>query len=316
MIRGVEPPSEISITFLGMGLMGAPMAMNLAKAGFDLTVWNRTPAKTEPLSNLGAKIATTASNAATEADVVITMLPGGPAVGDLLFDQGVAAAMKPGATVVDMSSIPPHAAVEFADKLDKFGIEWLDAPVSGGTKGAESGTLSVMVGGEPEVFARCDLVFEPLGRAILVGSAGAGQTTKLANQIIVAAAIGGVAEALILTNAAGLDPEIVRKALSGGFAESRVLNEHGRRMTDRDFIPGGTVELQLKDLDNALVEAAELGLDLPLTANITTLFRGLADSGYGGSDHSALFLELERINSMHTAAGSGESNSGRISAQN
>lgn len=305
MKTDVESPPKTRIAFLGMGLMGAPMATNLTKAGFDVTVWNRTRAKAEPLSNIGAKIAGTAPNAAEEADIVITMLPGGPAVDDLLFDQGVASALRPGATVVDMSSMAPHSAVEFAAKLDRLGVAWLDAPVSGGTKGAESGTLSIMVGGEPKAFARCIAVFDVLGRATHVGPAGAGQFAKLANQIIVAAAIGGVAEALLLSKTAGLDLEVVRNALSGGFAESRVLTEHGRRMTDRDFAPGGTVELQLKDLDNALTEAGELGLDLPLTANVTTLFRRLADSGSKDADHSALLLELERINRVHTATESG-----------
>jgi len=298
MTTGAESPSEISISFVGMGLMGTPMATNLARAGFDLTVWNRTPARTTPPASLGAKIASSAPSAAAGADVLITMLPGGPAVEDLLFDQGVAAAMKPNATVVDMSSIPPHSAVEFAGNLSRLGIAWLDAPVSGGTKGAESGTLTIMVGGEFKVFERCGPVFEPLGRATHVGNAGAGQITKLANQIIVAATIGGVAEALLLAKTAGLDLEVVRNALSGGFADSRVLTEHGRRMTDRDWAPGGMVELQLKDLNNALAEAGELGLNLPLTANVTNLFRSLAESGESRSDHSALLLELERINSL------------------
>lgn len=304
MTKGEKPRADPRIGFLGMGLMGAPMAKNLAEAGYDLTVWNRTPEKAKPLADHGAEIATDAADVAAGAEIVFTMLPGGPAVGDVLFDQGVAAAMEPGAILVDTSSIPPQAAIEFADNLDRLGVGWLDAPVSGGTKGAESGTLTIMVGGKPEAFARCVRVFERLGRATHVGAAGAGQTAKLANQIIVAAAIGGVAEALLLTNTAGLDPEVVRDALSGGFADSRVLTEHGRRMTERDFVPGGTVELQLKDLDTALAEAAELGLDLPLTANVTALFRNLADSGNKGADHSALFLELERINALHTDSGS------------
>jgi len=304
MASGVKPSSQPRIAFLGLGLMGIPMAKNLATAGFDLTVWNRTPAKAESLAKYGASIAPTASDAGAGADVLITMLPGGPAVGDLLFDQGVAAALKPKTIVIDMSSIPPHSAVEFAYELNHRGIAWLDAPVSGGTKGAASGSLTIMVGGEPAIFAECAQVFEPLGRATHVGPAGAGQTAKLANQIIVAATIGGVAEALLLTKGAGLDQEVVRDALRGGFADSIVLSEHGRRMIDRDFAPGGTVELHLKDLSNALAEASELGLSLPLTANITTLFRSLAESGNAGVDHSAIFLELERISSARTATGS------------
>lgn len=293
-------PSDIRIAFLGMGKMGAPMAKNLVKAGYKLTVWNRTPAKAKPLRGHGASIATDAASAVAGADVVITMLSTGPAVGVLLFDQGVAAAMRPGTTVVDMSSIPPHSAAKYADALKELGIAWLDAPVSGGTKGAESGTLTILVGGEPDAFIRCAPILESMGRATHIGPAGAGQTAKLANQIIVAATIGGVAEALLLSITAGLDPVVVREALSGGFAESRVLTEHGRRMTDRDFVPGGTVEQQLKDLDTALAEASELGLDLPLTANVTTLFRSLADSGDVEVDHSALFLELERLNAIRT----------------
>lgn len=284
------------IAFLGLGRMGAPMAANLAKAGHDLIVWNRTPEKADPLSDLGAVVATSAADAASGADIVITMLQSDAAVRSVLFDAGVADAAVSGTKFVDMSTIPPHSAIEHARELEDRGIGWLDAPVSGGTRGATNGTLTIMIGGHAETFEQCAPVLTTMGRVTHIGPPGAGQVAKIANQIIVATSIGGVAEALLLTSAAGLDPAIVRGALNGGFADSRILTEHGRRMVERDFVPGGSVDVQLKDLNIALGEASELGLRLPLTEKVSAMFQSMADLGSGDVDHSALIVELERMN--------------------
>lgn len=284
------------IALLGTGLMGAPMARNLLKAGYPVTVWNRTRQKAEALEADGARVAATAAEAAAEAEVVVTMLESGPIVGQVLFEQGVAEALRSGAAVIDMSSIPPRLARRHAERLAERGIAQLDAPVSGGTGGAAAGTLAIMVGGKESDFERLKTLFEPLGNATYVGPSGAGQLAKLANQIIVGVTIGAVAEALLLASAGGADPGAVRNALRGGFADSRILTEHGRRMLERNFVPGGAVHNQLKDLDTALDAAAELGLTLPILTRVRELYRQLRDGGSGDLDHSALLLELERMN--------------------
>ncbi len=290
---------QTRISFLGLGRMGVPMATNLAKAGYNLTVWNRTEGKAETIAALGAAVSEKAARAATDADVVVTMLQTDAALRTLLFDHGVASAMAPDATFIDMSTIPPHSAIAYAEQFEDRGVSWLDAPVSGGTRGAAAGTLTIMAGGSPDTFENCTPILETMGRATHVGPAGAGQIAKIANQIIVATTLGGVAEALLLTIAAGLDPEVVRSALAGGFADSRILKEHGRRMVERDFVPGGTVEVQLKDLNIALGEAADLNLQLPLTKTVTGMFENMLSLGNGNVDHSALILELERMNHGH-----------------
>jgi len=276
--------------------MGLPMATNLALAGYDLKAWNRTPKGAKSLTDAGATVTSEAPEAVRGADIVITMLQTDAAVENVLFDDEIIGAMSQGTVVMDMSSIPPNSAIDYANRLNKFGLSWLDAPVSGGTRGASEGSLTIMVGGSEETFDRCAPILETMGRVTHIGSVGAGQVAKIANQIIVATTIGGVAEALLLTVAAGLDPGIVLKALTGGFADSRILKEHGRRMVDRDFAPGGTVETQLKDLNIAMAEARELNLRLPLTEQVTALFGQMTDSGKGDIDHSGLILELERLN--------------------
>lgn len=285
------------IAFLGIGLMGAPMATNLLKAGFSVTVWNRTPAKAETPAAAGAKVSPSAADAVHDADIVITMLTNGPAVEDVLFGGGkVAAAIRKGALVIDMSSIPPAIARDHAKRLAKLGIAHLDAPVSGGTGGAQSGKLVIMAGGPPDDFARAQTVFAPLGKPTLVGGSGAGQLAKLCNQAIVGITIGAVAEALLLAAAGGADPAAVRQALMGGFADSRILQEHGQRMLNRRFLPGFAVANQVKDLDTVLDAAHQAKLELPLAARVTELFRQLAGDGGGGYDHSGLLLELEKRN--------------------
>lgn len=284
------------IAILGTGLMGAPMAANLLEAGHRVTVWNRTRAKTEPLVARGAHAAQSPAQAAAEADAVVTMLESGPVVTSVLFDSGAAESLSPGALVIDMSSIPPATARDHAARLEASGAAHLDAPVSGGTVGAEAGSLAIMVGGRREDFDRAKDIFAPLGRATLVGPHGAGQIAKLANQIIVGVTIGAVAEALLLAAAAGADPAAVREALRGGHAESRILEQHGQRMIDRAFLPGGRGQIHLKDM-NTIVEAArDASIELPLSEATRELFQELVDGGGGDYDHSALLLALERRN--------------------
>lgn len=285
-----------TVAFLGLGLMGARQARRLIEAGWPLVLWNRSRERAEALAPLGARVAGSAAAAAAEAEIVITMLENGPIVEDVVFAQGVAGAMRPGAVLIDMSSIKPVEAQDHAARLAEKGIAYLDAPVSGGTVGAEEGTLAIMVGGDETVFDRIARVFAPMGRATRVGPHGAGQLAKLANQIIVGVTIGAVAEALMLAVRGGADPAKVREALRGGFAESRVLDLHGARMVERDFTTKGRSVTHLKDLDNALDAAERLGLAAtPFTAATADLFRGLLANA-GDLDHSGLLVELERRN--------------------
>jgi len=284
------------VALLGTGLMGFPMSVNLLKGGFDLAVWNRTRSKAEPLGEQGARVADSAADAAKGADVVITMLESGPIVRDVVFDSGVADAMAAGSTLIDMSSIPPKMAQEHAERLAQAGVNHLDAPVSGGVPGAEKGTLAIMVGGDASVFAQTEPVFAPMGRATLVGPAGAGQLAKLANQTIVAVTITAVAEGLLLAGVGGADPKGVQAALSGGFADSIILQNHGTRMIDRNFVPGGRSKVQLKDLDTIVETARDLGLELPTVELVRNLFAALVEHGDGDVDHSGVLLEEERIN--------------------
>ncbi len=282
------------IGFLGTGLMGAPMAANLLKAGFTLTVWNRTGAKTRTLADAGAKIADAPAGVAEGADVVIVMLENGPVVTEVLFERGVAAALAPGSLVIDMASIPPATARDHAKRLAAKGFGHLDAPVSGGTRGAADGKLVIMAGGTPEDFARAGEIFQALGRATHVGPAGAGELAKCTNQVIVAITIGAVAEGLLLAAAGGADAAAVRRAITGGFADSRILQEHGKRMIERDFVPGGPIRMHMKDLDAALDAAGEASLALPITCMIKELFQVLLDAGGNEYDHSALLRALEQ----------------------
>jgi 2-hydroxy-3-oxopropionate reductase len=283
------------IAFLGIGLMGAPMAERLVAAGRGVVVWNRTRAKAETIA--GARIAATPAAAAQDADVLITMLETGPVVEAVLFGQaGAAPALKRGALVIDMSSAPPPLARDHAQRFAARGIGYLDAPVSGGVVGARAGTLAIMAGGSAADFARAKPIFEALGRPTLVGPAGSGQLAKCCNQAIVAITIGAVAEALLLASASGADPVAVREALMGGFADSRILQLHGKRMIERDFLPGGRARVQLKDQDTILAAAKAAKLQLPLSECATALYRDLVNQGGSELDQNALLLELERIN--------------------
>jgi len=284
------------IAFLGLGLMGGPMARRLARAGYPITVWNRDTAKATPLEADGAVVATSAVEAVRDADVVFTMLTDGNVVGAVLFDGGVAEAMKPGAVLVDTSSIAPPIAREHSARLAAMGIKHLDSPVSGGVVGADAGTLAIMAGGDGDVVADLADVYAVLGRVTHVGPSGAGQVCKLANQQIVAVTIGAVAEAMILVQAGGASREAFRNAIRGGFAESRILELHGARMVERNFEPGGSSKNQLKDLKAVVALAEDLGLTLPLTGTVHQEYSDFVAAGGGERDHSGLLLHLEGLN--------------------
>lgn len=293
-VRGL--PLKPGIAFLGTGLMGAPMATRLLAAGHTLTVWNRTPHKAQALAPLGARVAADPAAAVREAHLLIVMLADGASVTDVLFSEPMQRALKTNTTIIDMSSIPPALAQTHARRFSSRHIEYLDAPVSGGTQGARDGTLAIMMGGTLEA---CELVrpfLEILGRPTRVGPSGSGQLAKLANQAIVAISIGAVAEGLLLAAAGGADPVKVREALLGGFADSAILRHHGQRMLDRDWIPGGMTHTQVKDLRTIAAVAADLNLSLPLVERVTALFESSVREGCGPCDHSALLLELERLN--------------------
>ncbi|SRR5579875_833011 len=288
---------SISVSVLGTGLMGSRMARRLLEAGFPVRVWNRDRAKAESLAAAGAVVAATAAQAAAGAEVVITMLANGPAVDSVLFGAySAASAISTGALAIDMSSAPPELAREHARRFAARGVAYLDAPVSGGTGGAEQGTLAIMVGGERAAFDRAAPIFAAMGRPTLVGPTGSGQLAKLANQAIVAVTIGAVAEALLLAAAGGADPAAVRQAIMGGFADSRILTVHGNRMILRDFVPGGPAAHQVKDCATIVATAKAVGLSLPFAETALALFQDLVAHGGGRYDHSALLLELERRN--------------------
>ena len=287
------------IALLGTGLMGAPMARNIVKAGFPLAVWNRSRSKADPLAEAGATVHDTVAQAVAGADVVITMLSDGVAVGSLVMDAAVTGAMKPGALWVDMSSAKPEEARAQAAHLAGLGFAHLDAPVSGGTRGAEAGTLAIMAGGEADAFALATPVLEAMGRPVHVGPSGSGQLSKLANQAIVAVTIAAVAEAMLLVQKGGADPAAVRAALKGGFADSVILQQHGERMTQGNFVPGGLSKFQLKDLDNLLNESGQLGLTLPTAQMTRDRFADFCENmGGADQDHSGLYLELLKRNGM------------------
>lgn len=291
--------SEMTVAVLGTGLMGAPMARNLLNAGFSVRAWNRSRSKAEQLVEHGALIFDTPREAAAGADVVITMLSDGPATSDVLFVQDAVGAMDAGAIVVDMGSIKPAEARNHAERLKQTSLRYIDAPVSGGTRGAEAGSLAIMAGGEQSDFDAVESVLKAMGRPVRVGPAGAGQLAKLCNQVIVANTIGCVAEAMLLMEKNGGDPAKLRDALKGGFADSTILQQHGERMTTGNFVPGGLSRLQVKDLDNALEVAKQADLRLPITELTRDRFERLVNEFDGGDlDHSALYLELLDINGL------------------
>lgn len=287
----------LRIGFIGLGIMGTPMAGHLIKAGHQLFVYTHGKMPAE-IAASSATQCLSARGVAERADIIITMVPDTPDVADVLFaEQGVAMGLSPGKIVVDMSSISPVETKDFARRIEALGGEYLDAPVSGGDVGARNATLSIMVGGKPEVFERVRPVFEVLGKNItLVGGHGDGQTCKVANQIVVALTIHAVAEGLLFAARAGADPAKVRQALMGGLATSRILEVHGERMIKRSFDPGFRIALHQKDLNLALSAAKSLGLALPATAAAQQLFSACVAHGGAGWDHSALVRALEQLN--------------------
>ncbi|MBA8905578.1 NAD(P)-dependent oxidoreductase [Aminobacter ciceronei] len=285
------------IGFVGTGIMGGHMARRLAEAGFRVTAWNRTADKAAALAAAGVELAGSPAGAASAADVVICMLSSGPVCDEVLLAAGgVLEAMRPGATLVVMSSIPVETARSQAGQAAERGVRYIDAPVSGGETGARDGSLAIMAGGAAQEVAALADVFAPLGRLTHIGPAGTGQLAKLANQLIVASNICAVAEALVLAERGGADPAMVREALLGGFADSTVLRQHGQRMVDGNFIPGGPAKYQLKDTGTALALAGALKLQLPIAETVDALFRRLVEEGGGDLDHSAVFLTLQNMN--------------------
>ncbi|WP_454056241.1 2-hydroxy-3-oxopropionate reductase [Cupriavidus sp. Marseille-Q8015] len=301
--------NQRNIGFIGLGIMGAPMAGHLRAAGHTLFVHDVNPAP-QALVDAGVTVCTSAEEVAKRADIVVIMVPDTPHVDAVLFgERGVAAAYKAagkeatyGKIVVDMSSISPIATKDSAARINKLGASYLDAPVSGGEVGAKAASLTIMVGGPAEAFDEVKPLFELMGKNItLVGGNGDGQTTKVANQIIVALNIQAVSEALLFASKAGADPARVRQALMGGFASSRILEVHGERMVKRTFDPGFRIELHQKDLNLALQGAKALGVSLPNTATAQELFNACAANGFGKADHSALCRAIE-IMSNHEIA--------------
>mgnify|MGYP004579803263 CR=1 FL=1 len=273
--------------------MGLPMAGRLVKAGYPLVAWNRTREKALPLEPLGAEVASTLDEAVKSADMVITMLEAGPVVESVV--QSMSPVLREGTLLIDMSSTKQSEAREIRQMLEPRRVAFLDAPVSGGVVGAEAGTLAIMVGGTEKDFQCARPVFEVMGRPTLVGPTGSGQIAKLCNQLIVGGTVAIVAEAMLLAQAGGADPEAMRRAIRGGFAESRILELHGQRMLDRNFKPGGQIKSQAKDHANIMAAAQDAHLQLPLTALVSDLFSGLL-TDHAEADQAAALLALEKLN--------------------
>lgn len=283
--------------FVGLGIMGKPMASHLVKAGHTVHVCDIAEEPVKYLCSLGARGCTCCREVAQRSEIIFIIVPDTPDVETVLFGpDGLAEGLRPGQIVVDMSSISPIATKDFAKRLASMGVEMLDAPVSGGQVGAENATLSIMVGGKEEVFNRIKPFFELMGKNIVhIGGNGDGQTCKVANQIVVALTLEAVAEALVFASKAGADPMKVRAALLGGFAQSRILEIHGERMIKRTFNPGFRVKLHQKDLNIALQAARSMGLSLPNTATAQELFNALAAQGGSELDHSSIVMVLEKL---------------------
>ncbi|MBW2705977.1 MAG: 2-hydroxy-3-oxopropionate reductase [Deltaproteobacteria bacterium] len=292
----------MKLGFIGIGIMGAPMAGHLLDAGHEVAVNDINPIPQELLDK-GAQVMSSAKEAAEKGDVIIVMVPDTPDVETVLFGaNGVADGLSAGKIVIDMSSISPVETKQFAEKINALDCKYLDAPVSGGEVGAKAGTLTIMVGGDPETFDKAKPLFELMGQNItLVGGNGDGQTCKVANQIIVALTIEAVGEALLFASKAGADPAKVREALMGGFASSKILEIHGERMIKRSFDPGFRIELHQKDLNLALSNARKLQMSLPNTATAQELFNSVAAQGDIGLDHSAMVLALEKLAAFKVA---------------
>jgi len=295
----------MKIGFVGLGIMGTPMAAHLIDAKHELYLYDLRPIRPE-LTGKGGAVCASGKEVAQKSDVIVVMVPDTPDVGAALFaDNGIAAGLSKGKIVVDMSSISPIETKAYAAKIEALGCDYLDAPVSGGEVGAKAASLTIMVGGKQAVFDKIKPLFELMGKNItLVGGIGDGQTCKVANQIIVALTIEAVGEALLFASKAGADPAKVRQALMGGFASSRILEVHGERMVKRTFDPGFRIELHQKDLNLALSSARAIGLALPNTATAQELFNACAAHGGSKWDHSAMVRALEML--AHHEIGGGK----------
>ena len=276
--------------------MGLPMAKNILKAGYNLKAFNRSQNKAEPLRELGAEITATIDGAVKDSDVVITMLTDDTAINEVMNSSNFLDNLKSETTVIDMSSVKPTTATKHGNNLKSKNINYLDAPVSGGTIGAEEASLAIMVGGEQKVFDEVIDVLKVMGNPTLVGPLASGQVSKLANQIIVGLTIGAVAEAVTLCEKAGANPNKMIKALSGGWADSKILQTHGKRMIDKDFTPKGRTSVHLKDMNNILECANSYNTHLPISNLIKEMYKSLVENGHGETDHSSLYKEIERIN--------------------
>ncbi|MGG3794841.1 NAD(P)-dependent oxidoreductase [Pseudomonas paraversuta] len=291
--------SLATVGFIGTGIMGKPMARNLLQAGYPVRAWNRSPAKAQELAAHGAEVLPTPALAAKGAQVLVCMLSDGPTCDEVLFGEGGAArVLAPGALVIVMSSIAVDSAVEQARQCADLGLHYLDAPVSGGERGAREASLAIMVGGEVAAFEQGRQVLAAMGRPVHVGPAGTGELSKLVNQLIVASTIATVAEGLLLAERGGADPVKVHEALLGGFVDSPIWRQHGQRMLDNEFTPGGPAKWQLKDTRTALAQAQKLGLSLPVGSLVDGLFQAMIEAGDGELDHAGLIRQLRRHNQL------------------
>jgi 2-hydroxy-3-oxopropionate reductase len=286
----------MQIGFIGIGLMGFPMAKNLLKSGYKLKVFNRSQDKAERLKEFGAELSTSIKAAVTSSDVIITMLTDDAAVEKVIGSDEFIKNIKPNATVIDMSSINPVLSKKCAKLLKEKKINYLDAPVSGGTIGAEEASLAIMVGGDEKTFKECYDLLKILGNPTLVGPISSGQISKLANQIIVGVTIGAVAEAVTLCEKSGTNPNKMIEALSGGWADSKILQTHGKRMIDKDFTPKGKTTTQLKDMTNIINAGKAAETHLPISSLIKEMYKDLVADGHGNTDHSSLYNMIEKIN--------------------
>ena len=286
----------MKVGFIGLGIMGKPMSKNMLKAGYDLVVLDHHKELMDEVAAAGAATADSPKAVAEQSDYIVTMLPNSPHVKEVVLgENGIIEGARPATVVIDMSSIAPLASKEIYGELEKIGVDLLDAPVSGGEPKAIEGTISVMVGGKKEVFDKCyDLMMSMAGSVVYTGSIGAGNTTKLANQIIVALNIAAMSEALVLATKAGVEPELVYEAIRGGLAGSTVLDAKAPLVMDRKFDPGFRIELHIKDLANVLETAHEIGVPLPLTAGVMEIMQALKVDGKQGNDHGGLIQYYEK----------------------
>ncbi|MDA8987794.1 NAD(P)-dependent oxidoreductase [Candidatus Pelagibacter ubique] len=286
----------INIGFIGIGLMGFPMAKNLLKSGYNLKAYNRSQDKADRLKEFGAEISVSIKDVVTNSDVIITMLTDDAAVEKVMGSDEFISNIKEGATVIDMSSVNPVITKKYFKILKEKNINYLDAPVSGGTIGAEEASLAIMVGGDEETFKQCYDLLKILGNPTLVGPVSSGQISKLANQIIVGVTIGAVAEAVTLCEKSGTNPNKMIEALSGGWADSKILQTHGKRMINKDFTPKGKTTTQLKDMTNIINAGKTAETHLPISSLVKEMYKDLVADGQGNTDHSSLYKAIEKIN--------------------